>query len=367
MKITRIKVFLLQKKLSSSMYISRGGFNVRNHTIVEVHTDEGITGLGEGVGNAHLVRANLEGQMGELAIGLDPFNIEKVRNTLIDSQVYFERKGSAICAASAIEMACWDIKGKALNVPVYQLLGGLYQDQLETYASDVYWEENPDDMVKNAIRIKNLGFKTIKAHIGCKSPSEDFKRVQALKDALGDEINLMIDLNAGYNNFEAYQAARIWEQCNLTWLEEPLNPNQTSALGDLRARTNIPIAAGENEFRIYGFKELFDKKAVDVAMPDIARVGGLQETKNICTLAEAYGLSVSPHNFSSGILLAATIHLMASTPNAILLEYDTSDNAIYEDLLIEPLEFKDGKVKVPHHQGLGVTLRKETIEQYAIK
>ncbi len=124
----------------------------------------------------------------------------------------------------------------------------------------------------------------------------------------------MIDLNAGYNNFEAYQAARIWEQCNLTWLEEPLNPNQTSALGDLRARTNIPIAAGENEFRIYGFKELFDKKAVDVAMPDIARVGGLQETKNICTLAEAYGLSVSPHNFSSGILLAATIHLMASTP-----------------------------------------------------
>ena len=138
MKISSIRVFLLQKKLSSTMRISRGGFDVRNHTIVEVHTDEGITGLGEGVGNAHLVKAILEGQMGKLALGLDPFNIEKVRNTLIDSQVYFERMGSAICAASAIEMACWDIKGKALNVPVYQLLGGLYQEQLETYASDVY-------------------------------------------------------------------------------------------------------------------------------------------------------------------------------------------------------------------------------------
>ena len=103
------------------MHISRGGFNVRNHTLVEVRTDEGITGLGEGIGNAHLVKAILEGQMCDLAIGLDPFNIEMVRKTLIDSQVYFERKGSAICAASAIEMACWDIKGKALNVPVDQL------------------------------------------------------------------------------------------------------------------------------------------------------------------------------------------------------------------------------------------------------
>ena len=99
------------------MHISRGGFNVRNHTLVEVRTDEGITGLGEGIGNAHLIKAILEGQMCDLAIGLDPFNIEMVRKTLIDSQVYFERKGSAICAASAIEMACWDIKGKALNVP----------------------------------------------------------------------------------------------------------------------------------------------------------------------------------------------------------------------------------------------------------
>jgi len=366
MKITSIKVFLLQKKLSSTMRISRGGFDVRNHTIVEVHTDEGITGLGEGVGNAHLVKAILEGQMGNLALGLDPFNIEKVRNTLIDSQVYFERMGSAICAASAIEMACWDIKGKALNVPVYQLLGGLYQEQLEAYASDVYWEENTDDMVRNAIRIKELGFKTIKAHIGYKPPSEDIEKVQALRSALGNDTNVMIDLNAGYNSFDAYQASRLWEQFNLTWLEEPLNPNHIGALGDLKAKSNIPIASGENEFRLYGFKELFDKKAVNVAMPDIARVGGIQEAKNISILAESFGIPVSPHNFSSGILLAATIHLMASTPNAILLEMDTSNNAIYEELLIEPLEFRNGYVNVSQLPGLGVVLRKETIEQYAI-
>jgi len=349
------------------MHISRGGFNVRNHTIVEVHTDEGITGLGEGIGNAHMVKAILEGQMCDLAIGLDPFNIEVVRKTLIDSQVYFERKGSAICAASAIEMACWDIKGKALNVPVYQLLGGLFQKKLEAYASDIYWENNIKTMTDNAGRIVDQGFKTVKAHIGYKSPKEDLERVRLLRESIGDQTKLMIDLNAGYNHFNAYQAAKLWGDYDLTWLEEPLAPNHTEALADLRNRTEIPIAAGENEFQLYGFKDLFDRRAVDVAMPDIGRVGGILETRNICTLAESHGISVSPHNFSSGILLAATIQLMASTPNAILLEMDTSNNAVYEELLIEPLVFKDGTIMVPHHPGLGVVLDKETIKQYAIK
>ena len=348
------------------MQISRGGFNVRNHTLVEVQTDEGITGLGEGIGNAHLVKAILEEQIGDLAIGLDPFNIETVRKTLIDSQVYFERKGSAICAASAIEMACWDIKGKALNVPVYQLLGGLYHDKLEAYASDIYWESDIKAMGTYAERIVDQGFKTVKAHIGYKSPKEDLERVWILRKAIGEQTNLMIDLNAGYNHFHAYQAANLWSEFNLTWLEEPLSPNHTEALADLRNRTDIPIAAGENEFQLYGFKELFERHAVDIAMPDIGRVGGLQETKNICTLAEAYGIPVSPHNFSSGILLAASIHLMASTPNTIFLEYDSSQNAVYEELLTEPLQFKDGQIEVPQNPGLGVHLPEDIIRVYAV-
>ena len=134
MKITRIQTYLLRRQLSSSMKISRGGFSERTHAIVEVITDEGIKGLGEGVGTASLVKSILDGHMGELAIGLDPFNIEQVRRRLIDSQVYFEAKGSVICAASAIEMACWDIKGKALSVPTFELLGGCYRDKINSYA-----------------------------------------------------------------------------------------------------------------------------------------------------------------------------------------------------------------------------------------
>jgi len=366
MKIKEIRVHLLQKKLTSSMRISRGGFDVRHHLIVEVVTDEGVTGLGEGVGNARLIQQILQGFMIEQALGLDPMNIEAVRSKLIDSQVYMEQKGSVICAASAIEIACWDIKGKALNVPVFQLLGGLYRDKIEAYASDVYWEEDPEKMGENASRIKSLGYGAIKAHLGCKSPREDTSRIQALRDAIGLDIDLMIDLNGGYNRLQAFQVAKLWEPFNLYWLEEPVNPNQIDCLADLRSRTSVPIAAGENEFRVHGFKQLFDKNAVDVAMPDIGRVGGIQEARNICALAEAYGILVSPHNYSSGVLLGATIQLMASIPNAHLLEIDTSDNAVYQELLVEPLQIKDGIVRVPEFPGLGVELNEEVLKKYSV-
>ena len=366
MKITEIRVHLLQKKLTSSMRISRGGFDVRNHLIVEVVTDEGITGLGEGIGNARLIQQILSGAMIDQALGLDPLNIESVRDKLIDSHVYMEQKGSVVCAVSAIEMACWDIKGKTLDVPVSQLLGGLYRDKIEAYASDVYWEEDPKKMGENASRIKNLGYGAIKAHLGCKSPREDTPRVQALREAMGPDMDLMIDLNAGYNRLQAFQATKLWEPYNIYWLEEPVNPNQIDCLADLRSRTSIPIATGENEFRVFGFKQLFDKNAVDVAMPDIGRAGGIQEVRNICALAESYGVLVSPHNYSSGVLLGATIQLMASIPNAHLLEIDTSDNAIYQELLVEPLDIKNGFVKVPQFPGLGVKLDDEVLEKYSV-
>ena len=366
MKIKEIRIHLLQKKLTSSMRISRGGFDVRHHLIVEVVTDEGITGLGEGVGNAHLIRQILVGSMVEQALGLDPMNIEAVRDKLIDGHVYMEQKGSVICAASAIEMACWDIKGKALNVPVFQLLGGLYRDRIEAYASDIYWEEDPKKMGENASRVKSLGYRTIKAHLGCESPREETSRVQAMRDAIGPDIDLMIDLNGGYNRLEAFQAAKLWEPFKLHWLEEPVNPNQIDCLADLRSRISVPIAAGENEFRVHGFKQLFDNNAVDVAMPDIGRAGGIQETRNICALAESYGVLVSPHNYSSGVLLGATLQLMASVPNAHLLEIDTSDNAVYQELLIEPLQIEKGFVKVPEFPGLGVKLDEKVLKKYSV-
>ncbi len=366
MKITKVNVILLQNKLSSPMQISRGGFTVRNHLLVQVETDAGVTGLGEGIGNAHLVKAIIEGQMGEMAVGMDPTNIEYLRGKLIDSQVYFERQGSAICAASAIEMACWDIFGKVLDRPVSELLGGSIKTELKAYASDIYWQQSSNAMAKNAERIANLGFETIKAHIGYESPKLDELRIKALRSAIGYDLDLMIDLNCGYDFLQAQEAIKRWEKYDLKWLEEPLNPNHVGALAELRSKSSIPIAAGENVFQVHGFKSLFEANSVDVAMPDLGRVGGIQEAKNICILADAYGIPVSPHNYSSGVLLAATIQLMASTRNTFLLEMDTSDNSIINELFVEPIGFKDGSVIVPNHPGLGLELKPETVEKYAL-
>lgn len=366
MRISRVETLLLRKKLSSSMRISRGGFSVRTHALVRVVTDEGIDGLGEGVGDAMLVKAIIDASLAKRVIGMDPTNITALRKMLIDPSVYYEREGSALCAASAIEMACWDIFGKALEKPVWALLGGRGREYLDAYASDVYWEDDAQHMATNAQRIIGLGFRWVKAHIGCESPERDMARVKALRESIGCDVGLMIDLNAGYDNREALAALRLWKKFDLTWLEEPVNPHDVEVMTDLRRRGAIPIAAGENEFQVFGFRRLLDAGAVDVIMPDVGRCGGIQETRDICALARACGIAVSPHNFSSGVLLAATMHLMAATPNTTLLEFDSSDNPVYEELLAEPLQIKDGAVRVPDGPGLGVVLKRETLEKYAV-
>lgn len=365
MKIEKINSYMLKKELSSGMQISRGGFKTRYHCIIEVVTDQGITGLGEGIGNANYVQGLMNTGFADGIIGMDAFQVELIRKSLLDSKVYFERKGSAICAASAIEMALIDIKAKALGIPAYELLGGKCQSELDMYASNVYWEESPLDMAKQVESIKSKGIHKIKAHIGFKSPKEELERVKALRDATGDS-DLMIDLNCGYTFTEALSAARLWEPYDLYWLEEPLNPNSVARMGELKSKSNIPIASGENEFCSYGFLDLFKNNAVDVCMPDLGRAGGVIETKNICAMAEAFGVEVSPHNYSSGVLLAATIHTMASTINATLLEYDASDNAVYHEFFDTPLKVSNGKLEVPSSAGFGVSLTKEILEKYAV-
>ena len=364
MKIVAVHVHMLHRDLLTAMHISRGGFSVRRHAIIEVVTDSGLSGFGEAVGNATMAAAIVE-NVKHKVIGIDPFNISTVRACLMDGDVYYERAGSAICAASAIETACWDIKGKALGLPVYDLLGGKCRDSIEAYASDIYWQEDAEKMAGEASRMVELGFRTVKAHLGVEGPRQEAKRIEAIRNAIGDDVDLMVDLNAGYNALDAIQAVQDWAPYRLKWLEEPVDANDVEGLARVRAKATMPIAAGENVFRLTGFKSLFDNHAVDVIMPDVGRAGGLLECRNIGVLAESFGVPVSLHNFSSGVLLAATMHLMAAMPNAVLLEMDTSGNAVYDELLLSPPVLMDGKIAVPEGPGLGVELNPDALEKYS--
>lgn len=224
MRITELHLYLLEKTLNTTMRISRGGFRVRRHALVELVTDEGLTGLGEGIGAAELVEALLGGGLGAAVIGLDPTNIELIRKRIIDNEVYYERMGSALCAASAIEMACWDLWGKQLGISVARLLGGRIRERIPSYASDIYWQEDPYRMADYAAGLVKLGHTTLKVHIGVCSPMEECARLEAIRAAIGDDIELMIDLNAGYDLMTACEAIKYWGRFRPKWIEEPLPP-----------------------------------------------------------------------------------------------------------------------------------------------
>jgi L-alanine-DL-glutamate epimerase-like enolase superfamily enzyme len=367
MKITDVKVHVLAKECATPLHASRGFGSHRFHAIVEVETDEGISGLGEGIGNAALVKSVVDAGLRNLAIGIDPFDVAAIYEKLARGTVYWEHKGSVVCAASGIETACWDIMGKALDLPVHKLLGGRLHDKVRAYASDLFWEEDPASMAQRAASYVEQGFDLVKTHLGVLCPAEEEVRVRAMREAIGPDAGLMIDINCGYDLGDAVEAVKRWGEYDPFWIEEPLFPMDLEGLANLRSMTDIPFSCGENEFGVHGFKQLMDTRALAYIMPDIGRVGGILETKKIAGLAEAYGVVVSPHNYASGVLLAATLHLMASTPNAKLLELDPTGDSVYEELLVEPLERDGPWVRIPDAPGLGVELTDEVRERYRVR
>jgi len=281
---------------------------------------------------------------------------------------YFEGLGSVASAVSAVEMAMWDAYGNSIGVSCNQLLGGVVQPKIPAYASDIYWQANVNDMRAEASRICSLGFTRVKAHIGVLPPREEAVRVQALREEIGSDVDLMLDLNCGYDLRSAREALSRWQAYQPYWIEEPLLPHYRSALFSLTSGSiGIPIALGENVFSVSDFAELAQSGGVDVLMPDAGRVGGIQALKSISEVGNALGRTVSPHNFSSGVLLAATAQVMSATSNMNLVEVDTSGNAIYEQLLEPDWSIADGQLTVSTAPGLGVRLPPEVLSDYCSK
>jgi len=364
MRISEVEVVLLKKTLVKPLVLSRGEIGERRFAFVLVHTDEGVSGVGEGVGDPALVQAALERRLKPILIGEDPRDIERLWRKMFAGAVYWDLKGGLLTAISAVDIALWDLKAKALGVPVYQLLGGSFRGRVKAYASDLFWDE-PEVMAEAAARYVADGFSIVKTHVG-RDQEGDMARVRAIRRAIGDRAALMIDINGNFDRPTALSMGKRFEEVNPFWYEEPLPPYDLEGYRELKERLDLPIAAGENEFTKYGFLELFQRGAVDYAMPDIARVGGLTEAVKICALAEAFNIPCSPHSYSSGVLLAATLHLMAALPGTDLLEFDVTGTSIYEELFLEPLSVREGFVSVPHGVGLGVELKEEIRRQYAL-
>src|SRR5205823_8613719 len=271
----------------------------------------GLTGLGDAFGDQALMPAIIERRLRPLAIGLDPCDISAVWRQLFASRAFWETGGSVLCGISAIEVACWDIRGQAEGVRVCDLLGGPKREWIDAYASELHWEE-PQRMADTAARFVEQGFRCVKTHVGAPGERDrDLERVDAIRRAIGPDIGFMIDVNTAFEPQEALEFGRALVPFQPYWYEEPIAPLDAAGHAWLCQRLPLKIATGENLYLTHGFEPLWAHQGCDYAMPDILRCGGLEQTRQICLAAARHGVIASPHNYSSGGGLAATLHLMA--------------------------------------------------------
>lgn len=364
MKITDVRAVQLKRRLDRPQRNSRDSRTERLFTFVLVETDAGLTGLGDAFGDQALMTTIVERRLKPMTLGLDPTDIDAVWQSLFASRAFWETGGSVLCGISAIEVACWDIRGQAEGVPVYELLGGRRREWIDAYASDLHWEE-PQRMADTAAAFVDAGFPCVKTHIG--APGEwdrDLQRVEAMRRAIGPDVLFMIDVNTVFQRQQALEFGRAIVPFQPFWYEEPVSPLDAESHAWLREQLPMPIATGENLYTTHGFEPLWTHGACDYVMPDMLRCGGIEQTRRICQAATEHGIVPSPHNFSSGVGLAATLHLMAAMPETVWLEFDPTGTAIYEELFVEPLAVEQGRVRVPAAPGLGVRLTREIIDKY---
>ena len=366
MKITDITTLRLRAPLGAHGQVeSRTG--VRTHRyglLVEVHTDEGVTGVGSCSGNGVVLECIVAHVLKPLLVGMDPLAIEEVWDTAYFRAGVraFGSRGVGVVALSGVDTALWDIAGKVKGVPVYELLGGKRRERVEVYATALYPEETRA-AVEKAEMLAERGFHGIKIKVGF-DLAQDVEIVSAVRSALGPDFPLMTDANMGYGLDVAVAAAAEFEKLGVGWLEEPLFMEDVAGHAQLKARSGVPVALGENLHTRFAFESFMARDAVDVLQPDVARAGGISEVRAIAGLAAERGLPVSLHTYGDGVALAASLHLAAALDNSAVMEFDYNENPFRGGLLLEPLEPANGFMRPPDGPGLGVTLDPEAVERY---
>ena len=370
MKITNVTATVL--RLSE---ISTAADGTQDDLIISVETDEGITGYGEVDTAPYVGKAVVDAYMShgtcyglrEVVVGNDPFDHEQIWNEMWAKTYYYGRTGPVIHVMSGIDMALWDIMGKAVGKPVHKLLGGTYTDKVRAYASALM-PETPEAVKKAVEHYVAQGYTAIKLGWGPLGYDVryDIGLIETARKAAGDKVEIMIDIGKRYRLKEALYVARSLEQLNIYWLEEPLPAEDYVGYRRLTESTTMRIATGEEESGRSAFARLIEEARVDVIQPDLSRCGGLTEAKKIATMAQDANVLCVPHAFKTGILVAASIHLIAAMPHAPFLEFSVTESPIRKELLATPFKHKDGFVDVPKKPGLGVELNGEIIRKYGV-
>jgi len=272
---------------------------------------------------------------------------------------WYGRKGAAISALGGLDIAFWDIRGKQAGLPIYRLLGSK-KDSVPAYASGLLWHDDVNDLEEEAVRHRRNGFRRVKMRLG-RSEEYDRAALEAVLRAVpGDEV--MVDGSHQYTLESATRFANFLSSKNIFWFEEPFAPEDIDSFIALRKKVSVPLAAGENEFGVQGFRELLRAGAVDIVQADASRAGGITECLRIGRMAANAKARIAPHTWSDAVAVVANAHVVSSLENGVTVEVDQTGNPFIDKLLVKPLEIADGQLRLSQGPGLGIELNDSVVE-----
>jgi len=371
MKITKVEAIYLRQPEVKELCDSG-----QDALIVRVETDAGITGIGEVDSNPMAVKGAIEGPfshttatgLAQAVLGEDPFETERLWHKMYRANIYGGRRGAGFHAISGIDIALWDIKGKALGLPVWKLLGGGFHQRIRCYASSLFGP-TPDKTRELAQRYRDAGFQAVKFGWDPMGRDEatDIALVREARKGLGDAADLMIDAGLVWDAKTAIQRARAFSEHRIFWLEEPLRPDDYEGYRKLSQAAEVRIAAGEEESSRQSFIELMDRGRIDVLQVDLTRCGGFTEAMKIAALAWDRGLPVANHGFTTYINVTAALHWLNAIPNTLICEFVAEEETnLREFVTRQKLRAVDGYLEIPQAPGLGIDLDEEAIQRFRV-
>jgi len=365
MKITDLKVYFTAARRA-------------NWVFAEVETDEGLTGLGECTNypGSPMVAAAAR-TLRDLLVGENPADIDRIWHKLFRRYTYLGGRGLLCSLIGGVDIALWDLKGKVLGRPIYDLLGGGFRNPVPLYTHVT--GKSPDEAAAHAKRLVAEGYRAMKTdpfpnpgfgtqyvdgHISPENIQRGADVIAAIREAVGPHVEILIDAHGCYNVATAVQVARALQPSNIGWLEEPVPPESYQALRQVREAAGVPICVGERLFTRWDFIPIFENRLADYVMPDVIRTGGISELRKIATMAEAYAVPVSPHDANGPVNILAGSHVMASVPNCYRVEISSDNMEFYNAFIDHPLDIRDGAIRLSERPGLGVSLNHEYVKAH---
>ncbi|WP_341953589.1 enolase C-terminal domain-like protein [Salinibacterium sp. TMP30] len=340
--------------------------------LVEIETESGIVGVGTAGGFSSVPAAVIDQHLAPMLIGADPFNVESNWDLMYRATSRLGNGGATMAGISGIDIACYDIMGKALGVPVHDLIGGTKQDKIPVYVSRLYALDDLDELAREAVQWKEAGFRTMKQRFGftaadgVKGMRRNVDLIRVVREAVGDDIEIAADAYMGWDVEYTLAMARELEKFNLKWIEEPLLHHDISGYARLCRESPIPISHGEHQFTRYGFARVIEAQAAHLLQPDVNRVGGITEARRIFALAAAHDIPVIPHSNE-----LHNLHLVASQINAPFAEYfpdvepDTGNELFWKIFDGNP-RATDGFIEMPSGPGLGLTINEHKVRELTL-